>query len=90
MEELISIYCGLRFFIETDQSTKLADEPTFWVHHNPDSIAWQPVGLPPDYYPLFAPHRQAFIQPGDKTVAHGGPSIEEVIVPWIQISKRSL
>jgi len=56
----------------------------------PESIAWPPVGLPPDYYPLFAPHRKAFIQPGDKTVAHGGSSIEEVIVPFIQISPRKL
>jgi hypothetical protein len=56
----------------------------------PESIAWPPVGLPPDTYPLFAPYRKAFIAPDDKTVAHGGSAIEEVIVPFIQISKRKL
>lgn len=56
----------------------------------PESIAWSPVGLPPDYYPLFAPYRKAFIAPGGNTVAHGGSAIEEVIVPFIQISKRKL
>jgi len=46
---------------------------------------WTPNGLPKDYLPLFAPGRTAFISEGEKIVGHGGISIEELIVPLIQI-----
>jgi hypothetical protein len=46
------------------------------------------VGLPEDYLPLLAPARQAFIQEGQRTVSHGGISVEELIVPLVQIERR--
>jgi hypothetical protein len=55
----------------------------------PDAIAWSPVGLPTDFWPLLAPGRSAFVTEGEKTVAHGGPCIEEVIVPLVRLGRRS-
>lgn len=51
----------------------------------PDAVEWPAIGLPEDYLPLLAPGRSAFIHEGKRTVAHGGVSIEEVVVPFIQI-----
>lgn len=49
------------------------------------AIEWLPIGLPEEYLPLLAPGRKAFIREGEKTVAHGGISLEELIVPFISI-----
>ena len=54
-----------------------------------DAIEWPAIGLPEDFFPLLAPRRSAFISEGKRTVAHGGISIEEVIVPLIQIERRT-
>ncbi|MGH8069882.1 MAG: BREX-3 system phosphatase PglZ [Candidatus Entotheonellia bacterium] len=55
----------------------------------PDTIEWPPLGLPENYLPLLAPDRAAFIREGERIVAHGGISIEEVIVPLIRITRRA-
>lgn len=52
----------------------------------PNAIEWRNLGLPPEYLPLLAPSRQAFIREGEKIVAHGGTSLEELVVPFIGIS----
>lgn len=52
----------------------------------PNAIEWQPLGLPEKYLPLLAPGRQAFIQEGKQIVAHGGISVEELVVPFISVS----
>ncbi len=54
----------------------------------PAALEWSPVGLPEDYFALLAPPRQAFIQEKQRTMSHGGISIEELIVPLIQIERR--
>jgi len=54
----------------------------------PDAIEWPSLGLPDDYRALLAPHRKAFIRDGEIIVGHGGISIEELIVPLIQIERR--
>ena len=54
----------------------------------PDAIEWPSLGLPEDYRALLAPHRKAFIRNGETIVGHGGISIEELIVPLIQIERR--
>ena len=54
----------------------------------PDAIEWTSLGLPDDYRALLAPHRKAFIRDGETIVGHGGVSIEELIVPLIQIEGR--
>ncbi|MQL52296.1 BREX-3 system phosphatase PglZ [Desulfofundulus thermobenzoicus] len=53
----------------------------------PEALKWPPVGLPENYLPLIAPARQAFVRRGERVVCHGGLSIEEVIVPLVQIEK---
>lgn len=54
----------------------------------PAALEWGPVGLPEDYLALLAPARQAFVQEKQRTVSHGGVSVEELIVPLIQIERR--
>jgi hypothetical protein len=48
---------------------------------------WAPIGLPEEFFPLIADKNTAFIKEGATTVAHGGISIEEVIVPLIKIER---
>lgn len=48
----------------------------------------QPGGLPNTYKPLFAPHGRAFIPDGRRAVVHGGTSLEEVVVPFVRISRK--
>ncbi len=55
----------------------------------PVSMEWDPVGLPPDYFPLLANNQSAFIQNKKRIVGHGGISIEEVIVPLIKFERRN-
>ncbi|KMY65639.1 alkaline phosphatase [Desulfocarbo indianensis] len=54
----------------------------------PEAIEWPPIGLPEDYLPLLAPARSAFVRKTKSIVGHGGVSLEEVIVPFIQIERR--
>jgi len=54
----------------------------------PEAIEWPSFGLPDDYCALLAPPRKAFIRDGETIVGHGGISIEELIVPLIQIERR--
>ena len=56
--------------------------------HFPTSLDWNPVGLPEDYLALIAPNRMAFVHEGERIVSHGGITIEELIVPLIQIERR--
>ncbi len=51
----------------------------------PGAIEWSGSGLPPDYLPLLAPGRTAFVSENERIVSHGGVSIEELIVPFIRI-----
>lgn len=53
----------------------------------PTSLVWKPQGLPETYYPLFAPAQAAYLPKGQKAVAHGGISIDEVIVPFVSITR---
>ena len=55
----------------------------------PDAIEWPSVGLPDDFLPLLAPHRLAFVREGERIVGHGGVSIEELVVPLIQVERRT-
>lgn len=53
----------------------------------PDAVEWPAVGLPERYLPLLAPRRSAFVREGQRVVAHGGISLEEVVVPFVQIDR---
>ena len=56
----------------------------------PDAHEWPKIGLPEDYLPLLAPGRLAFIRENDRIVGHGGACIEELIVPLVQIERRTV
>jgi len=53
----------------------------------PEAIVWPPLGLPGDYLALLAPDRLAFVKKDEKVVAHGGVSLEEVIVPFVRVER---
>jgi hypothetical protein len=55
----------------------------------PSAIKWPPVGLPENFYPLFPPDRQAFTLEGFRTVAHGGTTLDEVVVPFVRVMGAS-
>ena len=54
----------------------------------PASICWPNHGLPPARYVLLAGHLTAFTDDGDEIVAHGGIALEEVMVPFVAISRE--
>jgi hypothetical protein len=49
---------------------------------------WNPVGLPPETFPLVAQGGNAFGTIGELIVGHGGIAIEEVIVPLVRFERR--
>ena len=51
----------------------------------PEALSWKPVGLPEDFLPLLAPARRAFVLDGQRTVAHGGIALEEMVVPFVRV-----
>lgn len=55
----------------------------------PFAIKWNPIGLPPGYFPLVTEGDDAFVKEGETIVGHGGISMEEVIVPLVKFEKRS-
>ena len=54
----------------------------------PTALEWGSIGLPDDYFALLAPARRAFVQEKQLTISHGGISVEELIVPLVQIERR--
>jgi hypothetical protein len=54
----------------------------------PNAIEWPPIGLPDDYLALIASDRSAFIRETDTRVAHGGVTLEEVVVPLVEIERK--
>lgn len=50
-------------------------------------LPWTNFGLPPDYLVVFAPLFGVLKPKGDHLLTHGGPTIEEVIVPWVTITR---
>jgi hypothetical protein len=52
----------------------------------PSALTWKPIGLPGDFLPLLSAGRSAFVSEGTRTIAHGGVTLEEAIVPFIRIS----
>lgn len=54
---------------------------------NPDTITWDDTSLPKDYFVLLANDKRAFTPKNDKIVTHGGIHIEEVIVPFVKVTR---
>jgi hypothetical protein len=53
----------------------------------PGTIELPSPALPPDFLPLFAGERTAFVHKGEPLVAHGGISVEELIVPFVEVNQ---
>jgi hypothetical protein len=81
-EGCISDVRGERVRIFTDPKLRTLIKNRF-----PEAHEWDSTGLPEGIFPLLAPARTAFIPRGTNTMAHGGISIEELIVPFIQIEE---
>jgi PglZ domain len=54
-----------------------------------ESIRWPSYGLPSARYVLLAGDLKAFTNEGDEIVAHGGIALEEVMVPFVAITRES-
>jgi len=54
----------------------------------PDALEWPPIGLPEDFLALLAPGRSAFVREAERLVGHGGASLEELVVPLVQIERK--
>jgi len=54
----------------------------------PDTLEWPTIGLPDDYLPLLANGRHAFISRDKTLVSHGGISLDEVVVPLVEVKRR--
>lgn len=54
----------------------------------PESIRWPNYGLPPARHVLLAGNLKAFTDAGDEIVSHGGIALEEVMVPFVAISRE--
>jgi hypothetical protein len=54
----------------------------------PAAVEWDCIGLPDDYVALLAPPRHGFIQATQRSISHGGISLEELIVPLVQIERK--
>lgn len=52
------------------------------------STLWAGPGLPESLLALFPPGRTGFVKEGPPIIAHGGPSVEEVIVPLVVIERH--
>lgn len=48
------------------------------------------AGLPAGNFPLYAGCRSAFVAKGSSVVAHGGRSLEELVVPFIQVRSNEM
>jgi len=53
-----------------------------------DSLEWPSIGLPEDYLALIALNRAAFVSEKECIVGHGGISVEELLVPFVQIDRH--
>jgi len=75
---------GERAFIFTDPSAcKSVSEGI------DESVIWPPIGLPEGTHVLLASGSGAFVPTGQLRVTHGGSSIEEVLVPFVRMVKRT-
>ena len=56
----------------------------------PDAVEWPALGLPEDCLALLASDRSAFVRQGERVVGHGGVSLEEVVVPAVEIERAAV
>jgi hypothetical protein len=70
---------------------RVYDRPEFleeFATKFPTSLRWPNYGLPPARHVLLAGNLKAFTVVGDEVVSHGGIALEEVLVPFVAISRE--
>ena len=67
-----------------------SDDLAASVPENLDTVRFDLAGLPSDFLPVYPNGRGAFTGVGEHIVAHGGMSVEELIVPFVRITPKSL
>ncbi len=73
------------------ERARVYTDPAFLAlakQQSPTAIEWTNVGLPVRLKVLLAPQLDAFLNVGSHAVCHGGIALEEVIVPFVQISRK--
>lgn len=71
--------------IYRDENTAVAVQRNY-----PDTILWHDKGLlPDDVWVLLAKRRVAFAQQNEVVVTHGGLTLDEMVVPFVQIKQKS-
>ncbi len=55
----------------------------------PRAVEWPPWGLPDEFLALLAPARAAFVVRNQRVVTHGGASLEELVVPFVEVAWES-
>lgn len=69
---------------------RIYDRPEFLnevARKFPEALQWPNHGLPPAQHVLLADSLNAFTDVGDEVVSHGGIALEEVMVPFVSISR---
>jgi hypothetical protein len=84
LEGVIPELRGERVRVYPTQELRSQTANTFSFAHE-----WQPIGLPPNYFPLVAGGHDAFINQSESIVGHGGISHEEVLVPLIKFERKA-
>lgn len=56
----------------------------------PESLRWPNHGLPPSSHVLLAGDLKAFTDAGEEIVSHGGIALEEVMVPFVTITREGV
>ncbi len=74
---------GERVHILPHESIRTAVHASF-----PMSVRWPSVGLPETFLPLIAEGRKAFVGATETIVCHGGLALEEVVVPYIRVTRK--
>ena len=72
------------------QRVRVYDRPEFLeevAHQFPRSLRWPNHGLPPTQHVLLAGDLTVFTSAGEVIVSHGGIALEEVMVPFVVITR---
>ncbi|QVL49515.1 MAG: BREX-3 system phosphatase PglZ [Thiocapsa sp.] len=81
-EGVIVDMAGERVRVYRTEALRTASAQAF-----PGTASLATPALPPDFLPLFAGGRTAFVPKDERLVAHGGLAVEELIVPFVKVSR---
>ena len=83
LEGVVADQRGERVRVYSNEVLRLSAQQKYAV-----GMTGSTVGLPQGYFPMYASERTAFIQNTTIAVCHGGPNIEEVMVPFVIVERK--